>query len=115
MAPQVLGIPTTEQDSVTVRRNELPMLQQRRNLKVVMLSERSQETQSASCVAPFLEHSRKCQLTYSDEAALCLPGDAGCWEVPQGAREKFWRVVDVFAILTVVMVLWVHACVCSVA
>ena len=74
-----------------------------------MLTERNQETQSASCVAPFLEHSRKCQLTYSDRAALCLPGDAGCWEVPQGAQEKIWRVVDVFTVLIDMMVpLWEH-------
>lgn len=62
------------------------------NLKVMVLSERSQATKNAHCSIPFIEHSRKCKKIYSGKAAQWFPGDFGGQKVPQGGPRELLRV-----------------------
>lgn len=72
------------------------------------LSERSQATKNAYRSIPFIEHSRKCEITYAGKVAQWFPGDVGGQKVPHGSPRDFSRMVAVFSVLMVVMVLWVY-------
>lgn len=75
---QVAGTLTLDHHSAG--RKELLTPRHGRNLKVMVLSERSPATKNASCVIPFIEHSGKHKLTYRDRKQL-----SGCLGV-LGAR-----------------------------